>query len=147
MSESAFLTPKMYDWIELAGISEQAALLLAKEHGGTRVTIPVKASADHWLSLLIGQENANKLCAYYCGEEIDVPLGPMTTGAQLHRTIRYLDRAGYTYERIAKLVGCDRRTVIRHVKGTSNRPKNPDQSEMFEDFHPRPRGDKKLKSA
>lgn len=147
MSESAFLTPKMYEWIEHAGISEQAAMLLAAERGGTRVTIPVKVSSYHWLTLLIGRDNADKLCAYYSGEEVEIPMGPMSSGAQRHRKIRDLDRAGYTYEKIARLVGCDRRTVIRHVKGTSNRPKDPDQCEMFDDFHPRPRGDKKLKSA
>lgn len=139
MIDRTFFTPRMNEWVEVAGLSAHAVLILTIERGGTRVTVPVKVSDDHWLSKLIGLSNAAALSRYHAGEEIEIPLGPSSTLAQRHKLIRLLDRESRSYDEIARLVGCDRRTVIRHVKGTSNRPKNAEQLELFSDHHPRPR--------
>ncbi len=128
----------MNELVEIAGLSSDAVLLFIRDRGGTRVTIPAKAGDTHWLVVLLGRENADKLCDYYCGEEIDVPLGPFATAHQRRDQIRKLDREGLSYGEIARIIGCDRRTVIRQVKGTSNRPLT-DQPDMFRDHHPRPR--------
>lgn len=139
MVDRSYFTPKMNEMVDVAGLSEDAVHLLVRNRGGTRVTIPMSAPAGHWLERLIGGANANQLCNYYAGEEVDIPLGPFTTAAQRREHIRRLDRSDLSYGEIALRVGCDRRTVIRQVKGTSNRPKNTEQPDFFADHHPRPR--------
>lgn len=139
MTDRAAFTVKMNEMVEIAGLTPDAVLVLTRERGGTKLNVPAKAPDGHWLVHLIGRDNADKLCAYYGREEIEVPLGPNATAIQRREQMRRLDREGLSYGQIALRVGVDRRTVIRHVKGTSNRPKNADQADMFLDHHPRPR--------
>lgn len=139
--DRTFFTSRMNEFVDIVGMSSYSVQVLSKLHGGTRVTIPSRLTPDHWLAVLLGVKNASMLSRYYAGEEIEIPMGPFSSQAERHEAIRRLDREGLTYDKIAQRTGCDRRTVIRHVKGTSNRPKNPDQRNLFDyvDHHPRPR--------
>lgn len=140
MTDRTFFTQRMLEFVDEVGMTDTAVRILIHAHGGTRVTIPRKVFAGHWLTHLVGSENAQALSSYYGGEEIQLPLGPFSHAAERRDAIRRLDRSGLNYEQIALRTGCDRRTVMRHVKGTSNRPLDPSQPNLFGDHHPRPRG-------
>ncbi|WP_068317472.1 helix-turn-helix domain-containing protein [Polycladidibacter hongkongensis] len=136
--DRSYFTPKMNELVELAGISEHAVELLIRNRGGCRIRIPRQLRPDHWLCGLIGAKNATLLSDYYGGEDIDLPLGPFSSSAERHQAIRRLDREGLSYNEIAKRTGVNRRTAIRHVKGTSNRSQQ-EQPDMFAGHHPRPK--------
>ncbi|MBL4877047.1 MAG: hypothetical protein JKY10_11220 [Cohaesibacteraceae bacterium] len=144
MSERAHFTPFMNEMVDIAGLSVSAVRLLARAKGGTRITVPKTAKSKHWITNLIGMENAEKLCSYFCGEEIEMPMGPFTHTALKHEAIRRLDREGKKYNEIASLTGVTRRTAMRAVKGCRTGIQNSAQSDMFPDHHPRPRNQKRL---
>jgi Mor family transcriptional regulator len=139
MTDKTFFSHRMHEFVDVVGMTATSVRVLIHAHGGTRITIPRKIKGDHWLTTLIGAQNAQALSSYYGGEEIELPMGPFSHAAERRDAIRRLDRSGLSYEQIARRTGCDRRTVIRHVKGTSNRPMDTSQPNLFGDHHPRPR--------
>lgn len=134
-------TKTMIDWCEHVQISGTSAEALCANYGGIRRTIPknLPPTDSHWLIACIGRDDAQRMVSYYCGEEIDIPLGPSAPKQIVHRRIRELDKEGVKYGAIARQLGISKRTVIRHVKGTSNKQKDVNQFELFPDHHPRPR--------
>ena len=77
------------------------------------------------------------MVALYAGLDLDFPLGPKSRRAELHEAMRRMDRAGKSYNEIAREAGVNRRTAIRQIKGVTERDKS--QPDMFADHHPRPR--------
>ncbi len=49
------------------------AVRIGQSMGGARVYVPAKAAHDHPLTLVPGENTAQKLCNYYCGDTIEVP--------------------------------------------------------------------------
>lgn len=56
---------------EIAG--PQAALSLAQRYGGASVYVPVKATAGHPLSKLLGMRAAGAISRVYGGDRLEVP--------------------------------------------------------------------------
>lgn len=54
---------------EVAGLD--AALQLAREHGGTDISIPRKVHADHWLVRCVGSAAAQKICQHFSVRDAD----------------------------------------------------------------------------
>lgn len=106
-------------------VGEGNALAIANEKGGGRCHFPANPGADHWLSKLIGLDQARKLCRELAigtasgdrlrGIYVEVPLGPSGSRAETHRQIDKLHRAGKSQEHIARACGVSRRTVQRRL--------------------------------
>ncbi len=65
------LPETILEMAEIIGITNTLAIVALR--GGTRLTVPVKAKEDHWVVEIIGFESYQKLCRYYCGEELEIP--------------------------------------------------------------------------
>ncbi|QFR32402.1 hypothetical protein [Ancylobacter sp. TS-1] len=112
---------------EIVGvIGLPAAVKLADARGGTKITIPSRVSASHWLVEIIGREAADQLCAHYRtlapegwerGTVLDMPRGPTGTLHQaLGRARRQMAEAleaGQTAADAARVSGMTRRTAFR----------------------------------
>lgn len=146
MTDTSDFSPMLNFLVDEVGMSKAGVELLAQQRGGMRIATTKKVTPNHWLAKLIGEQDARKLGEYYQGEEINIPLGPYAKRNVVRREIRRLDaETNLTYEEIATRVNVDRRTVMRHVKGTRTQVSDADQIEMFPDHHPRPRQERKLR--
>ncbi|RMG56332.1 MAG: DNA transposition protein [Gammaproteobacteria bacterium] len=67
----AYLPASVRELVDVIGLP--AALAIVEARGGVRLTVPSRASAEHWLADLIGLEALEKLVAVYAREEIEVP--------------------------------------------------------------------------
>ena len=90
-------------------VGEDAALLIARTHGGTRVTVPVTVGTN-WLTALIGRDKARAVIDALGGaRRLDVPLGPEGgyTGSRraMNRRIAELQGQGMTNPQIARALG------------------------------------------
>lgn len=137
--------PILYNELEEYGVSYSAIMILSREKGGTRFTVPKNPNPNHWLYQLIGKENAEVMSYHLGGINIDFPLGPMSNRHQQWQAMRRMDRDGRSYNEIAKECGVNRRTVIRQVKGVLET--NQEQPDMFADHHPRPRNQQRSHKA
>jgi DNA-binding NarL/FixJ family response regulator len=97
-------------------IGRDATLRFAAVCGGTRVYVPAKASADHWIVNAIGPELAHKLCAYVTvngrGIHLEIPLMPRERSHSAE-IIRLTDR-GLSAREIALTLKITTRTVHRN---------------------------------
>jgi hypothetical protein len=130
---SRYYAPNLQAIAEAIGTT--AALQLAQARGGTIVYIPTNPSVVHWLSRLLGQENALKIAILFGGRSISIPLGPF--GGQhshLHRAISAGLAAGQPAATIARATGTHERTVRRHRSrqrdAAAHDPQNP-QGKLF----------------
>ncbi|MCI4680422.1 hypothetical protein K9U39_06110 [Rhodoblastus acidophilus] len=99
---------------------EEAAMSLARAHGGTRVYMPgiltlQKCAEDgHWLARLVGLDAARKIaaaCAGARGLHIEIPFGPAARDKELRREIWRLLDEGKSARTIVRTLGCTDRTV------------------------------------
>lgn len=65
------LPASVRELVEVIGLA--AALAIVEARGGVRLSVPTKATAEHWLAELIGLEALEALVAVYAREEIEVP--------------------------------------------------------------------------
>lgn len=118
----SWLPPLLNEIADVAGVD--AALALADARGGSRVTIPAKLKADHWLNEVVGPEAAEKLCKHFRvglerqkGAQLDIPLGPKSPlNSLLHTNQRKIDEmlsAGIRPDEIARTLKVHRTTVFR----------------------------------
>lgn len=56
-------------------IGPEAYQQLLEALGGRRLHVPAQAGPNHYLVATIGQDAANKLCAAFDNDRIDLPLG------------------------------------------------------------------------
>ena len=102
-------------------IGKDDALALARERGGSAVSLPTNLPADHWLCDLIGQDRAKALCDRFSGgctsEYIMIPLGPYA-GMNLIRENAIADiRDGMlSFQKIALKHGVTTRSVSRWAR-------------------------------
>jgi len=96
---------------------EEAALAIAEARGGTRVYIPPKPDADHWMSRLVGHEAAlaigEELTGGFAGLPVDMPLGPAGLAAAARARIDAMIAEGKSESYIARATGYTTRAVRR----------------------------------
>jgi DNA-binding NarL/FixJ family response regulator len=99
-------------------IGVEAALKLAADKGGTEVYIPSNPNPQHWLSLLLGHENAvamaTALVSARTGLKLVVPLGPSRDQVTRWRRMHLMIDKGHSAREIARACGVHMRTVKRH---------------------------------
>jgi hypothetical protein len=123
---------------EVAGLD--AAMTLAEAVGGTRVTIPARASADHWLTTTVGPKAAEAICDHFRilsaeGREagarhVVIPRGPAgcLEKARL-RLARELDK-GVSAREAARRAGLSERAAFR-MRARMKTEENADQGKLF----------------
>ncbi|MGG9999729.1 helix-turn-helix domain-containing protein [Pseudovibrio ascidiaceicola] len=121
---------------EVAGLP--AALEIARRFGGSRVSIPAYPKEGHWLVETVGENAAQKICAYYritsgsnreIGvKDLSIPLGPTGQRADRNSQIKALLEDGVSADEIARRLGIHRQTVLRQSK----RIRDPRQADLFE---------------
>lgn len=110
---------------EIAGI--EVATTLCEAYGGTQIHIPSAVDADHWLSLCVGNEAANKICEHFSSfglnDDADLtnqkrgiryallPLGPASLRSKAHRKLVEYLKSGMPARRAARLAGVSERTA------------------------------------
>lgn len=114
-------------------VSIEAAMKVARAHGGTMAYVPAKVEAGHWLAELLGLEDARKVCAALGPASVLVPMGPNASTARRWRTIQALIDAGVSKRQIARRMGVHIRTVQRHRQGgVKSMPTVLAQTDLFE---------------
>lgn len=102
---------------EAAGL--EAALAIAKAHGGCRVYVPkpdwLEKGNSGWLVDLLGRESAIRVAECYGGENIVLPMGPSRRSALNYFRVEDARRRGLTTNAIARELGVGRRTVFYYV--------------------------------
>ncbi|MBF0192992.1 MAG: hypothetical protein HQL71_00480 [Magnetococcales bacterium] len=73
IAKSVVLPESMVEIKSIVGV--QGVLTLLNECGGTRLFIPRKLKAKHKLIVLLGQEAAQKMSAYFGGETLTIVRG------------------------------------------------------------------------
>lgn len=106
---------------EIAGL--EAALAIAEEVGGTRVSIPARVADDHWLVKTAGREAAEKICDHLRilspdGREagarhVVIPRGPTGLMAKARTRLAKELEAGTSAREAARRSGLSERTAWR----------------------------------
>jgi hypothetical protein len=109
------------DIADIAGAD--IAFLIAESHGGTRVTIPPRATDDHWLTELVGFETADRICRGLATLDADgklkgvqaevIPKGPAAILKAARRRAQAALDAGKSAREAARLSGLHERTIWR----------------------------------
>jgi hypothetical protein len=122
-------TPQvMRELIDVAGAD--AAWAIARAHGGTTVYIPAHASADHWLTELVGFTAATKICDHYrvanTGIRLLIPIAKQA--AQRQRLVKALEQ-GLSAPDAASAAGMHERSAFRARRRLAR--KNGNQGSLF----------------
>jgi hypothetical protein len=106
---------------EVAGLD--AALMLAERVGGTRVSIPARATPDHWLVELVGRKAADAICDQFRtlsaeGREagarhVVIPRGPAGCLTKARRRLAEELIAGTSAREAARRAGLSERAAFR----------------------------------
>ena len=115
------LTGVLADLAAAAG--EDAALALAEAFGGRSLYVPARIRSYHPIARAIGFEAARALSELRGPGRVDVPLGPAARNSFAPEIRRRL-ASGMSADKIAREVGCTRRTVFR-VKASLNHAQGP----------------------
>ena len=109
------------DIAEIAGA--EIAYRVAAARGGTRASIPPRAQAGHWLTELLGMEEADKICRGLATldnegklrgirDEI-IPRGPASLLRNARRIARQALDEGKPAREAARIAGLHERTIWR----------------------------------
>lgn len=108
-----------------AATSFATAMKVAASVGGTRVYIPVRPVAEHWLSTLVGHTEALAIGAALApaqtGLHILIPLGPWGGRVSRWRRMKEMIDSNLPKREIARALGCHERTVQFHRAGALKR--------------------------
>lgn len=106
---------------EVAGLS--AALTIAETVGGTRVSIPARATDSHWLVETVGREAADKICNHFRtlspeGREagarhVIIPRGPAGCLAKARTRLAKELENGTSAREAARRAGLSERAAFR----------------------------------
>lgn len=109
------------DIADIAGMD--VAYEIARSHGGTRVSIPPRAVAGHWLTELVGFETADKICQGLATLDPDgklrgvqhevIPKGPAAVLKAARRQARTALARGVSVREAARISGLHERTIWR----------------------------------
>lgn len=94
-----------------------------KSHGGRRLTLPHKPTAETWLAKIVGLEAAKTVCERFGSVEFVIPMDEHNRRAKVQREIEALWSIGWSNSRIAGELGIHQRTVQRHVAYLKSRRK------------------------
>lgn len=113
------------------------AMEIARNYGGTTVSIPPRITSDHWLSQLVGFETADKIARGLATmtaegtlrgvQKEQIPLGPTSLLAAARGHARNELAKGASARQAAIATGLHERTIWR-IKARRN---NEDQGELF----------------
>ncbi len=112
------LPTSIRELIKVVGLS--AALVIVAERGGIRLCVPTQATADHWLSPLIGLPALTALVECYRGEEIDIARCVAALRAVQEQQIASEAAAGLSNATLARRYGYTERGIRklrRRVEG------------------------------
>jgi len=94
-------------------VGTEAAVKLAAECGGGGVYVPRRPQPGHWLSRVVGHENARALAEVYGGDKLEVPtLDGLRHQLRLRR-MRRLREEGVSVTGLAREFGLTRRRVFQ----------------------------------
>lgn len=123
---------------EVAG--ETAALSIAERVGGTRVSIPARCSAGHWLVDTVGQEAADKICTHFRtlspdhreagARHVVIPRGPAGCLAKARQRLARELEAGASAREAARRAGLSERAAFR-MRARLKADENSDQGNLF----------------
>lgn len=109
------------DIADIAG--NDAAYDVARSHGGTRVSIPPRATEGHWLTELLGFETADKICQGLATLDPDgklrgvqneiIPRGPASILTAARRRAQQALDEGKSAREAARIAGLHERTIWR----------------------------------
>ena len=102
---------------EIAGV--EAAYLLARHRGGVRVYVPQEVYQGHWLVRLLGKDAAGRICRFYGGNSIEIPLASFGSRKQIQAAIEQAKAEGASAFAAARRAGVSHRTVRRQWKKRS----------------------------
>lgn len=116
---------------EIAGAAGlDAALKLARERGGQTVYIPGRATADHWLTELVGPAAAARICDHFrvrdSGARVLIPIARISSA---RRTLVRALENGASAREAAAAAGCHERTAYR--ARARLKAENDDQGSLF----------------
>ncbi|MCV0428856.1 MAG: hypothetical protein K5905_25660 [Roseibium sp.] len=125
---------------EVAGLP--AALAIAEQVGGTRVTIPSHAMNDHWLVELVGREAADKICDHFRtlspdqreagARHVIIPRGPAGCLTKARTRLAKELEAGTSAREAARRAGLTERTAWR-MRAKLRDEENSKQGSLFQD--------------
>lgn len=124
MIDLARIDPQIDDLLDglqplAAELGVAATLEIVRHFGGTQLYVPQRWTPQSDLNAL-GDETAQRLCALFGPERIDVPLMPFNLPA-LSRYVERLRADGLNNARVARSLGLSWRTVTR-LAGGAPRP-------------------------
>lgn len=116
-------------------VGPEIALEIARSHGGTRISIPPRAEADHWLTKLVGIETADRICRGLATMDAEgkmrgvtqeiMPLGPASLLKRARMQAREALDGGTSAREAARQAGLHERTIWRM------KAKDKDQGNLF----------------
>ncbi|PIE13807.1 MAG: hypothetical protein CSA70_03570 [Rhodobacterales bacterium] len=114
----SWLPPLLNEIADVAGLD--AALAMADARGGSRISIPARVGANHWLVETVGKDAADKICAHFrtgadgqMGKVLDLPLRPDLDLAKRRKKIDQMIERGVSADKIAVATRTHRTTVFR----------------------------------
>jgi len=100
-------------------LGEEIAQILAHAYGGNVIYLPAKATPEHPLNALIGEEAFKKLTDHFrvgdSGIRFLVPMGQNLKRREYSRQILRLNAEGVSVAQIARDLQIHVRTVFRHL--------------------------------
>lgn len=124
------LPPVLRTIADAAGLT--VALKIAQARGGTRVYVPHRVRAGHWLAELVGLDAAQRVAKLYPGENIDIPLGLTGSVQNARRTARQALDEGASVAQAARASGLTERTIY-NLRSREGHLRDRRQGSLFDD--------------
>lgn len=106
---TAMLPPQLRLLVRVMGVGP--ALALVEARGGTRLTVPVRCSPDHWLNEVVGPVAFAALVQDSAAVTMELPKADAATRQWRHQQVHELART-MTNDQVARATGYTRRHVI-----------------------------------
>lgn len=127
LPDRAWLTPKLNQIADAAGL--RAALVLGSELAGQQIYIPDTLTREHWLSKLVGLDEARAIAELFGGQMLPIPASLGGQRRKLAETLARMIDEGRSANQIARATGVCRRTVFNHRAKRSD--KDDPQGSLF----------------
>jgi hypothetical protein len=135
----SWLPPLLAEIAEVAGL--EAALAMADQRGGSRISLPARPGPNHWLVQAVGPEAAKAICKHFRtgasgsgGAVLDLPCRPDLTKLRRAQKVDQLIASGLSADTIARETGAHRTTVFRRKARLQDGAAPSDQPDLFDLF-------------